>query len=272
MSVPELVPVILRDYVPGLLEVPALPYVVVGLHLGPPARLVSQMAGRRRAGVGIHGDIDIIPVGVPSRWEIGGADQGLILRVAPGLLETVAERPVEIRDRFLIRDTRIEHIGWAMQAEMERGFPAGRIYRESLATALAAHLVAAHSGKEQSPAEPRWPMPNLKRVLAYIEDNLARDVSLREIAGVAGLSVSHTKTLFRRAMGLPVHQYVIRRRVDLAASLLRKGGIPVSRAALQAGFSHQSHLARHMRRLLGVTPAALAARSGRTLPFDVHIE
>jgi AraC family transcriptional regulator len=258
MSAPELLPVVLRDYTPGILEVPALPYVVVGLHLGPPARVAARMAGRLRSGVGIHGDIDIIPGGEPSRWEIGAADQGLILRLEPRLMQMVADRPVEIRDRFLIRDPRIEHIGWALKTEMDQGFPSGRIYRESLATALAAHLVAAHSSIADRTAERHIAMPNLRHVLGYIEAHLGHDLSLPAIAAVAGLSVSHTKTLFRRATGLPIHQYVIRRRVELAARLLREGQMPVSEVALEAGFAHQSHLARHMRRLMGVTPAALA--------------
>jgi AraC family transcriptional regulator len=221
--------------------------------------------------VGIHGDIDIIPEGTPSRWEIGGADQGLILRIGPDLLEMAAGQSVEVRDRFLIRDPRIEHIGWALKAEIDQGLPSGRIYRESLATALAAHLVAAHSSTS-SEGTPRGEMPRLRHVLGYIEEHLAHDLSLAAIASIAGLSVSHTKAMFRRATGLPIHQYVIRRRVELAARLLRHGSIPASQVALAAGFSHQSHMARHMRKLLGVTPAGLTALSecpdsgGRHLP------
>ena len=74
---------------------------------------------------------------------------------------------------------------------------------------------------------------------------------------MAGVSVSHLKTLFRRSTGLPVHQYVLRRRVERARLLLERGELPLSQIALEAGFAHQSHMARCMRRLLGTTPAAL---------------
>jgi AraC family transcriptional regulator len=76
------------------------------------------------------------------------------------------------------------------------------------------------------------------------------------------LSTAHLKTLFRRSMGLPVHAYVIQRRVERAKLLLLRGELPASQVALEAGFAHQSHMARHMRRLLGVTPAVLIHRSG----------
>ena len=69
------------------------------------------------------------------------------------------------------------------------------------------------------------------------------------------MSASHLKTVFREATGLPVHQYVLRRRVERAQALLREGKLPINEIALATGFAHQSHLARHMRRLLGVTPA-----------------
>jgi len=117
-------------------------------------------------------------------------------------------------------------------------------------------LVRKHSSLYAAAPGPRGAMParKLRQVLAHIEDHLCAGLSLQEIAQVSGLSVSHCKTLFRRSMGLPVHQYVIRRRVERAASLLREGDLPVSQIALETGFAHQSHLARHMRRWLGATP------------------
>ena len=80
---------------------------------------------------------------------------------------------------------------------------------------------------------------------------------LARLAGVAGVSPSHFKTLFKQSAGMPVHQYVIRRRVEYAAELLQCGDPPLADVALQAGFSSQSHMARCMRRILGVTPGVL---------------
>jgi len=76
---------------------------------------------------------------------------------------------------------------------------------------------------------------------------------------VAGVSPSHFKTLFKRSVGMPVHQYVIRTRVDYATELLQRGEGPLADIALQAGFANQSHLARCMRRIAGVTPGQLRA-------------
>ncbi|KYF72421.1 hypothetical protein BE15_48030 [Sorangium cellulosum] len=58
-----------------------------------------------------------------------------------------------------------------------------------------------------------------------------------------------------------MHEYVVQRRVERARALLLRGDLPASQVAIEAGFAHQSHMARCMRRVLGVTPTALAGRS-----------
>jgi AraC family transcriptional regulator len=100
-------------------------------------------------------------------------------------------------------------------------------------------------------------LAQLRRVTAYIEDHLDQDLSLARLAEVAGVSASHLKILFRRSLGLPVHAYIVQRRVERAKALLLRGELPVRQVALEAGFAHRSHLARWMRRLLGVTPTAV---------------
>jgi AraC family transcriptional regulator len=97
---------------------------------------------------------------------------------------------------------------------------------------------------------------SLQRVTSYIESGLASELRLADLAAVAGLSVSHFATLFRASTGESVHQYVMRRRVERAQLLLLGGGMSVCAVAQETGFSHQSHLARWMRRLRGAAPAA----------------
>lgn len=92
-------------------------------------------------------------------------------------------------------------------------------------------------------------------VIEYIEDHLKEDLSLAELAGVAGISASHFNSLFRQSVGLPAHRYVLRRRVDRAFELLAFGQVRLSDVARQSGFADQSHMARCMRKVLGTTPA-----------------
>src|SRR5260370_12646447 len=135
---------------PGVVEMPALPNVIVSIQMGPSTRMSCQHGGESHRGTAIHGDIDIIPWGMPGRWELNQRDTALVLSLAPALLRTAAEDcgldpgRLEMRSRFQARDAQIEHLGWALKGEMERGYPCGRLYLESLGTALAIHLVQDH--------------------------------------------------------------------------------------------------------------------------------
>jgi AraC family transcriptional regulator len=214
----------------------------------------------------VHGDIDIIPALTPSRWELHDQnDTALILSLPPSLLDTVAEehgfdsRRVEIRNRFQIRDAQLENICWALKAEMEADYPSGRLYTDSLAISVASRLVSTHSSIAQPRAAQSGGLGGrrLKQTIAYIEDHLAGDLSLSRIAAITGISASHFKTLFRESAGVPVHQYVIQRRIERAKDLLMQDKLSIAEIALATGFSHQSHLARHMRRAVGLSPRAM---------------
>jgi AraC family transcriptional regulator len=256
----------LRSDPVGVLEVPELQSVLVAIHVGAAAKVSCRRAGVSHTGSAVHGDIDIIPAHTSARWEIHDQhDTALILGLPPSLLDVVAEeqgfdsRRVEIRNRFQVRDPQLENIGWALKTEMESNYPSGRLYVESLAVSVASRLVSAYSSIAQSMPQQTGGLGGrrLKQALAYIEDNLSEDLSLSQLASIAGISASHFKTLFRESAGVPLHQYVIQRRIDRAKDMLMAGKFSIAEIALATGFSHQSHLARHMRRASGLSPLAM---------------
>src|SRR5262249_42757558 len=142
----------------------------------------------------------------PSWWEMhDNNDTALILSLPSELVRAVAEesgfdsRRVEIRNRFQVRDPQLENICWALKTEMEADHPSGRLYLDSLAVSVACRLLSSHSSLSLGTNGQTRGLRGhrLKQVLAYIEDNLAGDVSLANIASVAGVSSSHLKALFR---------------------------------------------------------------------------
>jgi AraC family transcriptional regulator len=250
---------------PGIVEFLGSPMVVVSLHVGTSVAVDCRRGGERHRGTTIHGDLEIIPPNLGGVWELKARDTALVIGLKLRVLERIVEesggdpRKLQVFNRFQARDPQIEHIGWALKAEMENGYPSGRSYMEALATGLATRIVRNHSSlaRPHRPMKAAMPGRKLKAVLGYIEDNLGRDLGLGEIAAAAGLSVSHFKTLFRKSLGMPPHQYLLRRRVERAAMQLRSGNMPIGQIALENGFCHQSHLALHTRRVLGLTPQAL---------------
>jgi AraC family transcriptional regulator len=256
----------LRSDPAGVLEVPELQSVLVAIHVGAAAKISCRRGGESHTGSAVHGDIDVIPARTDARWEIHDQnDTALILALPPSLVDTVAEeqgfdpRRVEIRNRFQIRDAQLENICWALKAEMEANYPSGRLYTDSLAVSVASRLVSTHSSVAQRTIAQSGGLGGrrLKQTLAYIEDNLSEDLSLSRIASISGISPSHFKILFRESAGAPLHQYVVQRRVERAKDLLMQGKLSIAEIALATGFSHQSHLARHMRRSVGLSPRAM---------------
>jgi AraC family transcriptional regulator len=88
-----------------------------------------------------------------------------------------------------------------------------------------------------------------------VEENLAEGLTPEEISAVAHMSPFHFSRLFKASTGLSPHRYVVGRRVERAKELLAKTALPRHEVARLAGFTDQSHLAKHFRRHLGVTPS-----------------
>jgi AraC-like DNA-binding protein len=104
--------------------------------------------------------------------------------------------------------------------------------------------------------------PRIKRALAHLRAHLAEvdDASLESLAAQVGLSPGRFMHAFTESVGTPLRPYVAWLRVQ-RASLALAGGASATEAAHAAGFADASHLVRTFKRMLGVTPAAVARRS-----------
>lgn len=97
--------------------------------------------------------------------------------------------------------------------------------------------------------------------LDYLEAHFAENVSLAELAALAGVDRFHLLRAFRRRLGLPPHLYQTQLRLRHARRLLLAGE-PAAMAAAAAGFADQSHLIRKFKATYGVTPGQyLGARN-----------
>lgn len=126
-------------------------------------------------------------------------------------------------------------------------------YAETLGLLLGMEICKVQQSMSKWPPQ-RHGLPRATETLIrdYIEANLSRNVSLAELAQLAGLSRFHFARSFKRSTGLPPHQYLIRRRIERAKELLALGMLPVSEIAASVGFSGAVPLARTFRRLTGM--------------------
>lgn len=128
-----------------------------------------------------------------------------------------------------------------------------------MANFLAVHLLKHYSATQKTKREWKGDLPKykLRRVIDYIQAYLERDLSLNDLATLAQMSPHHFARLFKQSTGFTPHQYVIHSRVERAKQLLLQGKLTIAQVAYAVGFAHQSHLNRHFKRWLGVTPKML---------------
>jgi AraC family transcriptional regulator len=175
-----------------------------------------------------------------------------VLCAANGL---IGSDGLEIATRFGVEDSLLRAGALALKAEAEAGSPGGRLYAESVGTALAVHLVRRYSMHTRSTGEVTGGLSRiqLRGVVDFIHAHIDEEISLSVLASVAGLSPFHFTRLFKRSTGLAPHRFVIRCRVEKAKELLQAQR-PLVDIALSVGFCNQSHLAEHFKRAYGMTP------------------
>jgi AraC family transcriptional regulator len=257
-----------RRFNAGKTEIPPLPYTLLVMHLGDPIRVTCRRDGRTHRGTEIYGDLDLIPSGVSGSWEISAPATSMIVRVPQSVLSDLAlaaqldPNKLSLNSRFGIRDPQLHHIMMALKSEGDAGWPGGSVFADSLGTALATRLLrlGEYSQARELSQVTGLERKRVERIRDYIEENLGDGLSLAGIAAVGGTSVSTLKSVFRRATGQPVHQYVIQRRVVLAERLLKESAMSITEVAMTAGFAHHSHLVRHLRRWRGTTPSAIRGK------------
>jgi AraC family transcriptional regulator len=234
------------------------------LYTRPPEELELRYEGVKRHLPPPAGAISLVPAGSPSRVRTSGCKDQLHLFLEPGLVARVAAEAFGLDPARLtvppLDGLHLPHLRAAMgavDAELTAGGAGGRLATESLANVLAVHLIR-HVLAPHRPERGRdgvLPQGRLRAVIEYVEEHLGVGPTMEQLAAVARLSPYHFARQFKAATGLPPHQYVILRRVERAKELLQAGtALSLAEVAAHVGFSDQSHLSQHFKRLVGVTP------------------
>jgi AraC family transcriptional regulator len=243
---------------------PALSYQMLVLFARPPEELDVRYERVKRHVPPPAGSVLLLRAGSPARVRSGGHKDEVHVFLEPGLVGHVAAEVFGLDPAWLTVPP-IDGLGlpnfravmWAVDAELTGGGAGGRLASESLANVLAVHLlrhVVAPRRPERGP-DGTLPRGRLRAVLEYIEEHAVAGPTLEQMAAVARLSPYHFARQFKKATGLPPHQYVILRRVEWAKQLLQaKPGLSLAEVAARAGFSDQSQFGYHFKRLAGVTP------------------
>ena len=144
-----------------------------------------------------------------------------------------------------------------MMAEHDR--PASKIYAETLGltAALEMYRLSMEDSRETLVAgSGRLSRSQSDLLHGYIEQHLASDIGLDELAALVGLTRFHFSRAFKATFGAPPYQYVNQRRIEKARLMLATTRLPVAGIAEACGFSGASQFGRAFRSIVGDTPLA----------------
>ena len=142
--------------------------------------------------------------------------------------------------------------------EAEAGGPGGKVYAESLSTALATRLLFAARSLRQPRDNTSSPLPRriLRRVFDRMEAEFDSDLTLTQLAAESGYSRTHFLRMFRGATGQSPHRYLLELRLKKAASMLASRSLSLMDIALACGFSSHAHFSTAFRSRFGLSPSA----------------
>lgn len=202
-----------------------------------------------------------MPADIPFAARAAGGAKKIIVEIDRDFFTSVirdhpSREHAQLQPALGMEDLFISQLLVTLRDETRAGNPGGRLYGESLGVALVAHLVRRYAvcRTDTRPHRGGLPMNRLRFVTGYIEEHLEADLALLDLANILQMSVCHFIRSFKQSTGLSPHQYVLRKRIEHAKSLLADPKLPIAEVALRCGFGSQSNFTTAFRRLTNVTP------------------
>jgi AraC family transcriptional regulator len=235
---------------------------IICINVGNPVVLEQVVDGHAETVHSVNGEIGIYPANLWQTFRWDRETEFLQLYLEPRLLKLINEElcgtdRVELIPQLTsLFDPLIHNIGLALKSALEIDGLGSRLYAESMANALAVHLLSRYSTRKRVIRHYKGGLSqqHLKQVKDYINEYLDQDLSLAELAAVVQLSAYHFARLFKQSTRVSPHQFLIRCRVERAKQLLLKGDLTIAQVAQAVGFASQAHLNYHFKRLVGMTP------------------
>ena len=161
-----------------------------------------------------------------------------------------------ISPRLFFFDQAVWDTALKLKAEVGNSDPWSRQYAEALSLVLMHELIRLERTTSAPAASLRGGLPvwQQKRVVEFIEEHLAEEVSLAALAELADLSLYHFARAFKQSFGAPPHRYHMARRMDHARALLQKPALSVTEIGIETGFRETSSFTRAFRKFTGLTP------------------
>lgn len=247
---------------------PSIPDHCISLHIANPGNLERQLERRFDSEKPLvratfPGTFTFVPAFREPEWFWDSEVEILDLYLPATFLERIAIEncdrtppSIELIDRFAICDPLLEQLALTLYTELTDSHSNDRLYLESLQNLVAVHLLRHHCSTKSidTPTTGKLSKTKLQQVIDYIHANLERNMGLEEFAEITQLSICQSGKLFKQSMGVPLHQYVLKCRIERAKELLVDTQLSMAEIAQTVGFYDQSHFTNVFRRHTNLTP------------------
>jgi AraC family transcriptional regulator len=161
-----------------------------------------------------------------------------------------------ITPRMFFFDHAVWDTALKLKAEIGNSDPWSREYAEALSLVLMHEILRLERAPSVAATPLRGGLPvwQQKRIVEFIEEHLAEEISLAALAELADLSLHHFARTFTQSFGEPPHRYHMARRIDRARSLRQRPALSVTQIGAQIGFRETSSFTKAFRRFTGLTP------------------
>ncbi|MBA2466795.1 MAG: helix-turn-helix transcriptional regulator [Sphingomonas sp.] len=206
--------------------------------------------------------MSLVPAGKSFDWSTKGPIEFAHLYLRPALLDRIVRETfdrdpggVELIDGIAQRSELIASLIRAIAQEVRSPGASARLLIDSLLHSLAIGLLAERSTLPSVQRARHCISPSqLRRVTDFIDAHYGDDISLDDLARLAGSSRFHFSRGFKAATGLPPYHYLIRRRLDAGKTLLDLRRQSISQIATQCGYGSTRQFSAMFVRIFGVTP------------------
>lgn len=176
------------------------------------------------------------------------------------LTAEMAEKPASLPcfPTVLLADRTLNRLFFALQLAYDRQVP--KLEQELALWDFLAYLITCHASNCPAIAPLKSAPTSVIRARDYLHAHYTDNISLEELAAIAGLSRFHFCRMFHQKTGLSPSAYQTQLRIAQAKKLLLQGLVTATVAAL-TGFYDQSHFGRTFKRWVGVTPKAYTRKT-----------
>ena len=204
-----------------------------------------------------RGFVAFVPRDVNFEIEYPAANSALLLFIPRDFVTRMCAE-LEVTDLPLLlaaRNERLAQLITMVEGEVRAPGFASDLMVDGLMRAIASILARREGTPDECDLQRiHLTLPKLDRVRGYVEARLDSDISLSDMASVAGLSPFHFSRVFKLATGETPYHFLSTRRLMRARCLLQEGKMPLAELALACGFASQSHFTAAFTKAMGVSP------------------